>query len=252
MDKLSQLVTIYIPPSKHAYMGPIWTFLCGAAQMHFCIEFGLATSVDACYKGIHTKNYYRGNYIQAEEELAKVNWNIMNEINVIESWNYFYSNVRQVIDSCIPETQEKSKASVDGHVLYCSLKINLGHGKNIHTCVREKIMKNIEKIRNKIPKCVRHARRKYEKGITRDVNSNPKAFWKYVHSKSHVKSGIGDLKDYCGNNVTDNRSKADILNNFFSSVFTKETGELPPFDVQVDNDICDVIFNVQKVRELLK
>ena len=60
------------------------------------------------------------------------------------------------------------------------------------------------------------------------------------------------MKDNCGNNVTDDRSKADILNNFFSSVFTKETGELPPFDVQVDNDICDVIVNVQKVRELLK
>ena len=60
------------------------------------------------------------------------------------------------------------------------------------------------------------------------------------------------MKDNCGNNVTDDRSKADILNNFFSSVFTKETGELPPFDVQVDNDICDVIINVQKVRELLK
>ena len=60
------------------------------------------------------------------------------------------------------------------------------------------------------------------------------------------------MKNNCGNNVTDDRSKANILNNFFSSVFTKETGELPPFDVQVDNDICDVTVNVQKVRELLK
>ena len=39
---------------------------------HLCIEFGLETSVDACYKGIHTKNYYRGNYILAAEELAKL------------------------------------------------------------------------------------------------------------------------------------------------------------------------------------
>ena len=86
---------------------------------HLCIEFGLDTSVDACYKGIHTKNYYRGNYIQAAEDLAKVNWNIMNEMNVIESWNYFYSNVRQVIDSCIPETQYKKKVRPVWMDMYC-------------------------------------------------------------------------------------------------------------------------------------
>ena len=221
---------------------------------HLCIEFGLDTSVDACYKGIHTKNYYRGNYIQAAEDLAKVNWNIMNEMNVIESWNYFYSNVRQVIDSCIPETQYKKKVRPVWMDMYCKKLIEdkfRAWKKYTYSRKREDYEK-YRKIRNKIPKCVRHARRKYEKGIARDVNSNPKAFWKYVHSKSHVKSGIGNLKDNCGNNVTDDRSKADILNNFFSSVFTKETGELPPFDVQVDNDICDVIVNVQKVRELLK
>ena len=221
---------------------------------HLCIEFGLDTSVDACYKGIHTKNYYRGNYIQAAEDLAKVNWNIMNEMNVIESWNYFYSNVRQVIDSCIPETQYKKKVRPVWMDMYCKKLIEdkfRAWKKYTYSNKREDYEK-YRKIRNKIPKCVRHARRKYKKGIARDVNSNPKAFWKYVHSKSHVKSGIGNLKDNCGNNVTDDRSKADILNNFFSSVFTKETGELPPFDVQVDNDICDVIVNVQKVRELLK
>ena len=131
---------------------------------HLCIEFGLNTSVDACYKGIHTKNYYRGtcNYIQAAEDLAKVNWNIMNEMNVIESWNYFYSNVRQVIDSCIPETQYKKKVRPVWMDMYCK---------------------------------------------------------KLIEDKFRA---------------------------------WKKTGELPPFDVQVDNDICDVIVNVQKVKELLK
>ena len=125
-----------------------------------------------------------------------------------------------VIDSCIPETQYKKKVRPVWMDMYCKKLIEdkfRAWKKYTYLRKREDYEK-YRKIRNKIPKCVRHARRKYEKGIARDVNSNPKAFWKYVHSKSHVKSGIGDLKDNCGNNVTDDRSKADILNNFLSSV----------------------------------
>ena len=173
---------------------------------------------------------------------------------VIESWNYFYSNVRQVIDTCIPETQYKKKVRPVWMDMYCKKLIEdkfRAWKKYTYSRKREDYEK-FRIIRNRIPKCIRHARRKYEKGIARDVNSNRKAFWKYVHSKFHEKSGIGDLKDNCGNNVTDDRSKADILSYFFSPVFTKETGELPPFDVQVDKDICDVTINVQEVRELLK
>ena len=40
--------------------------------------------------------------------------------------------------------------------------------------------------------------------------------------------------------------------NFFSSVFIEEYRQLLSFDVQVDNNICDVVITVQKVRELLK
>ena len=173
---------------------------------------------------------------------------------VIESWNYLYSNVRQVIDSCIPETQYKKKVRPVWMDMYCKKLIEdkfRAWKKYTYSRKREDYEK-FRIIRNRIPKCIRHAKRKYEKGIARDVNSNRKVFWKYVHSKFHEKSGIGDLKDNCGNNVTDDRSKADILSYFFSPVFTKETGELPPFDVQVDKDICDVTVNVQEVRELLK
>ena len=59
------------------------------------------------------------------------------------------------------------------------------------------------------------------------------------------------LNDNVSNTVTDDKSKADILSNFFYSVFTEEYAKLPSFDVQVDNAICDIVVNVQKVRELL-
>ena len=85
-----------------------------------------------------------------------------------------------------------------------------------------------------------------------EAKSNPKSFWKYVRSKSQVKSGIGDLKDNMGHTVSDDKSKADVLNNFFASVFSIENGQLPSFDEEIDNGICDVAVTVCKVRDLLK
>jgi hypothetical protein len=48
-----------------------------------------------------------------------------------------------------------------------------------------------------------------------------------------VRSGIGDLKDESGTTHSDDISKADILNDFFCSVFTKEnTDAIPELEIK--------------------
>ena len=58
---------------------------------HLCIELEIDTSIDACYKSIHTKNYNRGNYIQAADELSQVNWSLIG-IGII---SYRYHKLRK-------------------------------------------------------------------------------------------------------------------------------------------------------------
>ena len=69
---------------------------------------------------------------------------------------------------------------------------------------------------------MRFARKRYEKGVADLVKENPKAFWAYVNSKTKMRSGISDLKDENGTMCSSDADKANILNNFFASVFTKE------------------------------
>ena len=47
-------------------------------------------------------------------------------------------------------------------------------------------------------------------------------FWKYVKSKTKVKSTIGELKNDKGEFTEDPLGKANISNDYFSSVFTRE------------------------------
>jgi hypothetical protein len=54
----------------------------------------------------------------------------------------------------------------------------------------------------------------------------PKAIWNYIESKTKVKEGIGELHIDPNNiksaKTDDDKEKADILGNYFSTVFTKE------------------------------
>jgi len=79
-----------------------------------------------------------------------------------------------------------------------------------------------KKARNAAIASLRKAHRKFKKKLACNIKNDSKTFYRYVMSKSRTKDIIGPLKDDRGNIVTDDGQMADILNNFFSSVFTKE------------------------------
>ena len=69
------------------------------------------------------------------------------------------------------------------------------------------------------------------------------------------KSTIGDLRDKDGDLKTEDQEKANILNDFFSSVFTVEgNSELPDFEQKVkdEDSIKQIEINAVKVLKQLK
>lgn len=58
-------------------------------------------------------------------------------------------------------------------------------------------------------------------------NGNLGAFYKYANSKTKTKPRIPPLRDLSNKLVTDNTDKANLLNNFFSSVYVNDNNVLP-------------------------
>ena len=111
------------------------------------------------------------------------------------------------------------------------------------------------KLRNSAAKAVKFAKKKYQKGIAESVQKSPKSFWSHVKEEIKSKSSIGDLKDKNGEIKTDNKDKAEILNDFFASVFTVEGDSvLPNFEQKVtdDNNIHTIDIKPEKVLKQLK
>ena len=63
---------------------------------------------------------------------------------------------------------------------------------------------------------------KYEKNIASKIKANPKLLWNYVNSKTKSRQPVSDLKKTNGDMTANDEEKAQVLNEFFSSVFTKE------------------------------
>ena len=106
------------------------------------------------------------------------------------------------------------------------------------------------KYRNQSQNTCRKAVTDYEKSLSREVKSNPKAFFRYAKNKLNFKNAIPDLVDN-GKILSDDTSKAKAFNMFFKSVFTEESDCLPDFNLNVKSSIEHVSFPVDKIKKKL-
>ena len=102
---------------------------------------------------------------------------------------------------------------------------------------------------------LRKAKYNYEKDLTAKIKTNNKLFWGYVRSKLKTKSMIRQLEAPDGSLlIDDSQAKANLLNNYFLSVFrTEGLGEIPAFvDRQfASTTLTDVTITEEKMSEAI-
>ena len=100
----------------------------------------------------------------------------------------------------------------------------------------------------------RRARKAHEKAITEKIQTNPKSFWSYAQSQIKARTGIPSLlkNSDTGEMAESNQDKAEILADFFSSVFTREpTLTTSASSVQTEGSLTSVLITPQIVAKYL-
>ena len=69
---------------------------------------------------------------------------------------------------------------------------------------------------------IRQSKRTFEKKLAGNIKNDSKSFYAYVRSKQKVRDKVGPLENNKGNIISDGFQMAEVLNEYFSSVFTTE------------------------------
>ena len=183
----------------------------------------------------------RGDYDRMRQLIGDIDWtsNLYSKANtcsVNDMWLFIKGCIIDTMDKCIPKVKIKSESKtkavwMNKSVLRCVKKKYKLYQRFLRSRTSKNYLDYI-KLRNECNKMIKAARRDYEKLISNACKKNPKQFWKFVQDKTKVFKGIATLKKSDGSIADTDREKTDLLNSFFTSVFTKENLEdLPSVDL---------------------
>ena len=103
-----------------------------------------------------------------------------------------------------------------------------------------------------LKKTIRKKKRQFEMKIANKSKENPKEFYSYIRDKKTVRNHIGPLMSANGQLEHSNEGMCNILNNYFSSVFTNETPQCVDSPDPCTTFNANLITSVSMAKEKIK
>ena len=107
--------------------------------------------------------------------------------------------------------------------------------------------------RNIVTSELRKAKYMYEKDLTAKIKTDNKLFWGYVRSKTKTKTAVSNLTNSLDGLSKNDQETADILNDFFASVFELEgDGPIPDFDErQYNQELNHILITEEHIEKAI-
>ena len=237
---------------------------------HSVILFNFCSYIDYS-KPKDTYNYEKGDYEGMIKEIVSLGWckefiTGAKNRTVEENWLLLKDKLTDLRNRFVPlrkgslkprwkkvgipindETRDAIKSKKKAHRQW--ITANPGEESD-----SRKIM--YKKATSKVKKLLRKAKKLFEKGIAQEAKKNPKKFWLHARSKLNTKTGIAPLLENKTDQTSlrfDDKSKADLLQKQFLSVFTKESADdVPKLTVRTTSIISELLILEKDVQAKLK
>ena len=192
-------------------------------------------------------NYLKADYNNIREKLKDTVWiEHPNERNIEENWNSIKSKLEEIKEKYIPlkrKTRDKCSWSTRETTKCRRAKVKAWN--KFRKLGNEDAYQKYKIKLNKATAANKNAQRNFEKKLATDIKDNCKSFFAYVRSKQRTRDKVGPLKDKCGKIIVDDQQGADLLNEYFCSVFTKENLEnIPQPDLKFKGSEKEKLFDL--------
>ena len=178
-------------------------------------------------------------------------------------WDIFHRKLKHLEAEFVPRKKVKTGAiknhtfKLDENTRSLIKKKHALSRKLVANHMNQEVRREYNKIRNKVKSTIKKLKKKFEKELVKKAKQNPKAIWKYIHSKSKTRSQLGKLHIDPENPKTattdDDKEKAEIFSNYFKSVFVNEPSEdIPTIETRfVENEMTALLITKDMVTKVL-
>jgi len=174
----------------------------------------------------------------------------------IESlWQALKDAIQNTIDKRVPSKMTQGRHTHPWINTTIRRKINRKQKahKKARKTKKKRDVDRYKRLQQEVQYEVRQANKKYMEDVSTDYKENSKKFWSFIKSKGQEWTGVAPLKNKMGFLQSDNKSKAEILNEQFQSVFTKENlNNCPNKGNSPYQTMSDIKINCKGVTKLLK
>ena len=193
---------------------------------HNSISFTLALERDRIRQARKVFIWSKGKYDAIRQEIRGVNWKeVFSRKSTEVRWQIFKECLSGVLHDNVPMRQggfgRLREPWCTKAVLNLVKKKRKAY-KRFRELGDDRDLDEYTACRKGLKKEIRRARRGHEKALAGKIKENPKAFYKYVKSKRMRCEGIGPIKCEGEKVCTEPEEIAEVLNEYFTSVFTVE------------------------------
>ena len=177
-----------------------------------------------------------------------------NSQDVNTNWTFFRDNLTTLMNNTIPHCNTKAKSHlpwISRELIRMQRRRNKSHKKAKQTGLN-KHWEQFRELRRQTTKALATSYKSYvNHQIGDSLKTNPKRFWSFIKANKRENIGIPTLR-VNDKPITNDRDKANALNNQFSSVFTNERYPIPVIDHSLYSSMPHLDIGINGIIKQLK
>ena len=177
-----------------------------------------------------------------------------NSHDVNTNWIFFRDNLTTLMNNTIPYCNTKAKSHlpwISRELIRMQRRRNKSHKKAKQTGLN-KHWEQFRELRRQTTKALATSYKSYVNNQIGDsLKTNPKRFWSFIKANKRENIGIPTLR-VNEKPITNDRDKANALNNQFTSVFTSESYPIPVIDHSLYSSIPPLDIGTNGIIKQLK
>ena len=198
----------------------------------------------------------RADWNSIRNHVRQQDWReLLRKKTVTDAWQHLTDTLAETVKKYVPTARTKNKTQpkwMNRELLkLIRQKHNAWKSFKCHGSLEN--LENYKKLEREMANKIKNAKRGLEREIAATRDKNNKKFTSYIKSKTKSRTSVGPLKNTNGETLTEDKDMADHLNRFFTSVFTRNTGEtVPEIENETDKTLENIDITRKKTRKIIK